>query len=60
MWEKGVPGCGPYCGYSVCAVSLAVGQRCFDARVESLHPISATSPGLDALCVKLKASVRLR
>lgn len=56
MCEKGVPECRPYCGNSICAVSLAVGQECFDARVESLHPVSATSPGLAALCVKLKAS----
>lgn len=55
--EKGVPEFGPYCGNRICEIHLAVGQECFEARVERLDPISTTSPGL---FVKLKTGVRLR
>ena len=42
--EKGVPEFGPYCGNRICEIHLAVGQECFEARVERLDPISTTSP----------------
>ena len=58
--EKGVPKFGPYCGNRICEVHLAFGWECSEARVEILHPISATYPGLAALFVKLTTGVRLR
>lgn len=58
--EKGVPKLGPYCGNRICEVHLAFGWECSEARVEILHPISATYPGLATLFVKLTTAVRLR